>query len=81
MLNYIYKPIWGIWEVKIRLGKDNVPLSGGLFSLLYKMPSNLKGKNFVSKIPGYCHQNTMAFFFIKIRWHQDIDFAGNTCRI
>jgi hypothetical protein len=20
-------------------------------------------------------------FFIKIRWHQEIDFAGNTCRI
>ena len=27
-----------------------------------KLPSNLKGKNFVSKFPGYCPQNTMAFF-------------------
>ena len=26
------KPVWGIWEVKIRHGKDNVPLSGGLFN-------------------------------------------------
>ena len=24
--------MWGIWEVKIRPGKDNVPLSGGLFN-------------------------------------------------
>ena len=34
-----------------------------LTTLLYKMPSNLKGKNFVSKFPGYCPQNTMVFFF------------------
>ena len=27
-----HKPVWGIWEVKIRPGKDNVPLSGGLFN-------------------------------------------------
>ena len=33
-----------------------------LGTLLYEMPSNLKGKNFVSKFPGYCPQNTMAFF-------------------
>ena len=32
----------------------------------YKMPSNLKGKNFVSKFPGYCPQNTMAFFSSKL---------------
>jgi phosphatidylinositol-bisphosphatase len=24
--------VWGIWEVKIRPGKDIVPLSGGLFN-------------------------------------------------
>jgi hypothetical protein len=30
------------------------------------MPSNLKGKNFVSKIPWYCPQNTMAFFSSKL---------------
>ena len=41
-------------------------------TLLYKMPSNLKGKNFVSKFPGYCPQNTMVLFFIKIRWYQEI---------
>ena len=35
-------------------------------TLLYKMPSNLKGKNFVSKFPGYCPQNTMAFFSSKL---------------
>ena len=35
-------------------------------SLLYEMPSNLKGKNFVSKFPGYCPQNTMAFFSSKL---------------
>ena len=35
-------------------------------ALLYKMPSNLKGKNFVSKFPGYCPQNTMAFFSSKL---------------
>ena len=29
------------------------------------MPSNLKGKNFVSKFPGYYPQNTMAFFSSK----------------
>ena len=28
----INKPVWDIWEVKIRLGKDKVPLSGGLFN-------------------------------------------------
>lgn len=27
-----HKPVWGMWEVKIRPGKDNVPLSGGLFN-------------------------------------------------
>ena len=27
-----HKPVWGIWEVKIKLGKDNVLLSGGLFN-------------------------------------------------
>ena len=35
-------------------------------TLLYKMPSNLKGKNFVSKFPGYCPQNTMTFFSSKL---------------
>ena len=35
-------------------------------TLLYKVPSNLKGKNFVSKFPGYCPQNTMAFFSPKL---------------
>ena len=35
-------------------------------ALLYEMPSNLKGKNFVSKFPGYCPQNTMAFFSSKL---------------
>ena len=25
------KPVCGIWEVKIRLSKDNIPLSRGLF--------------------------------------------------
>ena len=35
-------------------------------TLLYKMPSNLKGKNFVSKFPGYCPQNTMTFFSLKL---------------
>lgn len=27
-----HKPVWGMWEVKVRPGKDNVPLSGGLFN-------------------------------------------------
>ena len=27
-----HKPVWGIWEVKIRPGKDNNPLSGGLLN-------------------------------------------------
>ena len=27
-----HKPVWGMWEVKIKPGKDNVPLSGGLFN-------------------------------------------------
>ena len=36
------------------------------YALLYEMPSNLKGKNFVSKFPGYCPQNTMAFFSSKL---------------
>ena len=35
-------------------------------TLLYEMPSNLKGKNFVSKFPGHCPQNTMAFFSSKL---------------
>ena len=35
-------------------------------TLLYKMPSNLKGKNFVSKFPGYCPQNKMVFFSSKL---------------
>ena len=35
-------------------------------ALLYKMPSNFKGKNFVSKFPGYCPLNTMAFFSSKL---------------
>ena len=30
------------------------------------MPSNLEGKNFVSKFPGYCPQNTMVFFSSKL---------------
>ena len=30
--NHIYKPVWGIWKIKIRLGKDNLPLSGELFN-------------------------------------------------
>ena len=30
------------------------------------MPSNLKGKNFVSKFPGYRPQNTMTFFSSKL---------------
>ena len=35
-------------------------------TLLFKMPSNLKGKNFVSTFPGYCPQNTMTFFSLKL---------------
>ncbi len=27
-----HKPVWGMWEVNIRPGKDNLPLSGGLFN-------------------------------------------------
>jgi hypothetical protein len=30
-------------------------------TLLYEMPSNPKGKNFVSKIHRYCPQNPMVF--------------------
>ena len=36
------------------------------YALLYKMPSNRKGKNFVSKFPGYCPPNTMVFFSSKL---------------
>ena len=32
IFRYIYKPVWGIWEVKIRPGKDNASLSGGVFN-------------------------------------------------
>ena len=27
-----HKPVWGMWETLLRPGKDNVPLSGGLFN-------------------------------------------------
>ena len=27
-----HKPVWGIWEVKIRPGRDTIPLAGGLFN-------------------------------------------------
>ena len=37
-----------------------------LLSMLHEMPSNLKGKNVVSKIQWYCPQNTMAFFSSKL---------------
>ena len=50
-------------------------------TLLYKMPSNLKGKNFVSKFPGYCPQNAMVFFFHQNQMVSKNTFACNTCRI
>ena len=46
------------------LGTSNLNPVG--ITLLYKMPSNLKGKNFVSKFPGYCPQNTLALFSSKL---------------
>ena len=27
-----HKPVWGMFEVRIRPGKDSVPLAGGLFN-------------------------------------------------
>ena len=45
-----------------RLREEFLEVRGRLYTLLYKMPSNLEGKNFVSKFPGYCPHNTMAFF-------------------
>jgi hypothetical protein len=27
-----HKPVWGIWEVKLRPGNDSIPLAGGLFN-------------------------------------------------
>ena len=27
-----HRPVWGIWEVKIRPGRDTIPLAGGLFN-------------------------------------------------
>ena len=27
-----HKPVWGIWEVKVRPGRDTIPLAGGLFN-------------------------------------------------
>ena len=35
-------------------------------TLLYEMPSNQKGKNFVSKIYCYCPQNTMEQYLQKV---------------
>jgi hypothetical protein len=46
--------------------KKIAPMLPTQYTLLYKMPSNLKGKNFISKVPGYCPQNTMAFFSPKL---------------
>ena len=55
-----------------------------------KMPLDLDTKmssNNITLNYHKCHQFQMAksiiikgHFFIKIRWHQQIDFAGNTCR-
>ncbi len=27
-----HKPVWGMWEIKIRPGRDSIPLAGGLFN-------------------------------------------------
>jgi phosphatidylinositol-bisphosphatase len=27
-----HRPVWGMWETVIRPGKENIPLSGGLFN-------------------------------------------------
>lgn len=27
-----HRPVWGIWEVRLRPGRDTVPLAGGLFN-------------------------------------------------
>jgi len=27
-----HKPVWGMWETTVKPGKDNIPLSGGLFN-------------------------------------------------
>ncbi|QQP58527.1 72 kDa inositol polyphosphate 5phosphataselike, partial [Caligus rogercresseyi] len=27
-----HKPVWGMWKVKLRPGKDSIPLAGGLFN-------------------------------------------------
>ena len=27
-----HKPVWGMFEVKIKPGKDSIPLAGGLFN-------------------------------------------------
>ena len=27
-----HKPVWGMFEVKVKPGKDSIPLAGGLFN-------------------------------------------------
>ena len=27
-----HKPVWGMWEVRLKPGNDSIPLSGGLFN-------------------------------------------------
>jgi hypothetical protein len=52
-----HKPVWGMFEVTIRPGKDSVPLAGGLFnrkmSLSLKKTKHKKyfknAKNFMKK--------------------------------
>ena len=51
IFNYIYKPVWGIWELHIRPGKDNAPLSGGLFNREVYLEGLLKKiRSFTSSI-------------------------------
>ena len=56
-----FRKIWMIFDIENSLWKSIFFTLGqaGKATLLYEMPSNYKGKNFVSKIYCYCPQNTM----------------------
>ena len=40
-----HKPVWGMFEVGIRPGKDSVPLAGGLFNRLEQALKSFGSRN------------------------------------
>ena len=74
-------PLSGFYKLPQNMTQGSI-IGGGteMTHCCMKCPQILREKTSSQKSHGIVLR-IQWHFFIKIRWHQEIDFAGNTCRI